>query len=295
MSNGLEADLQAAAPLTKQLDDQKMVYHYTTPSGLKGILENEEIFFTDSNYLNDSSEKKLVFSVFDSVLDEVSDKLDSAFAHCLLDGYKNLFAALCVAKRHYVFSASCNSDSLSMWNYYAKGNAFEGYNIGFCPFALAERLRLQDRGCLHGKVIYDKNEMKQKTKAVVMGCNTLWNKYADAPDHDRIRAFVFESLIYLGIFYKKDCFRHEDEYRFVLSVPDQDTGDLAFRIITGCLIPYIGIKYSDESRFTLINSINISPLFESSLYKSGVERLLRKLGYDTGGISVNPSDIPVRY
>lgn len=293
-SDGLEADLQVVALLTQQPNDLKMVYHYTTPAGLKGILENEEIYFTDSGFLNDSSEKKLVLQAFEEVLNEVSDKFESAFAGSLRQGYGD-FENLCAAKTHYVFSASCNPDSLSMWNYYAKGNAFEGYNIGLNPFALVERLNLQNKGCFFGRVIYDKNEMKQKIKAVILNCNTLWNKYEAEEDRSRILAFIFESLIYLAIFYKKECFRHEDEYRFVISVPDNDSDGLEFRIIRGCLIPYISIQYRAEGHFTLIQSINISPLLKSDLYKLGVERLLLKLGYDTDKISIGTSAIPVRY
>ena len=33
------------------------VYHYTSPEGVIGILKNREIFFTDSEYLNDYEER----------------------------------------------------------------------------------------------------------------------------------------------------------------------------------------------------------------------------------------------
>jgi len=32
------------------------LYHYTDANGLKGIIENDEIWFTDYRYLNDPSE-----------------------------------------------------------------------------------------------------------------------------------------------------------------------------------------------------------------------------------------------
>src|SRR5674476_315094 len=32
-------------------------YHYTSPEGLKGILQNLILFFTDCQYLNDTSER----------------------------------------------------------------------------------------------------------------------------------------------------------------------------------------------------------------------------------------------
>ena len=294
VNDGLEADLQVVALLTQQPNDEKMVYHYTTPAGIKGILENEEIFFTDSDYLNDASEKQLALTIFESVLNEASEKLENTFADCLFRGSRSFIGEVCARKRYYVFSASCNPDSLSMWNYYSKGNAFEGYNISFDPFALVERLGVQKKACLFGKVIYDKNEMKQKIRAITLNCNTLWNKYTGAQDHGRILAFTFESLICLGIFYKMECFRSEDEYRFVIPMPDNEDDGAEFRLIRGCLIPYIRVQYRDGGP-TLIDSIHISPLLNSGLYRSGIERLLKKLGLNEGGISVKASDIPVRY
>jgi len=35
---------------------KKPLYHYTDATGLKGVIENDEIWFTDFRYLNDPSE-----------------------------------------------------------------------------------------------------------------------------------------------------------------------------------------------------------------------------------------------
>ncbi len=32
--------------------------------------------------------------------------------------------------RHFIFCASTDKDSLNMWNYYVKGENYQGYNIG---------------------------------------------------------------------------------------------------------------------------------------------------------------------
>lgn len=291
----LEDDLRAIGPLWTQPGSRKMVYHYTASAGLMGILKNEELFFTDSDFLNDRSEKKLVLSAFESVLEDASVELEDAFALALQQGYHNSIETLSADRTHYVFSASCNPDSLPMWNYYAKGAAFEGYNIGFDPFALAGRLRCRSISCLFGRVLYDTSEMKRRIVILLSNCNALWTRYSGARRRERIRAFALESLVHMAVFCKKECFCNEEEYRFAVPMPRDADAALDFRTVRGCLIPYIRVKYGDESPSTLIRSINISPLFGSELYRAGVERLLNKLGYDPDSVSVSTSAIPLRY
>ena len=40
----------------QQKPDSGLLYHYTTAEGLKGIIENDEIWATSAYYLNDSAE-----------------------------------------------------------------------------------------------------------------------------------------------------------------------------------------------------------------------------------------------
>jgi len=44
------------------------VYHYTSPEGVIGILKNREIFFTDSEYLNDYEERLGIRKVLERTL-----------------------------------------------------------------------------------------------------------------------------------------------------------------------------------------------------------------------------------
>lgn len=41
--------------------DDAMIYHYTSPFGLEGILKEKELWFTKSDYLNDSTEMNYIF------------------------------------------------------------------------------------------------------------------------------------------------------------------------------------------------------------------------------------------
>lgn len=65
----------------------------------------------------------------------------------------------------YLCSFSKNKDSLAMWNYYSKGNKYEGFNIGFYPYSIKESLKklLGDKEAEFHiyPVIYSRSEQKR--------------------------------------------------------------------------------------------------------------------------------------
>ena len=62
-------------------------------------------------------------------------------------------------------SFSKNKDSLAMWNYYSKGNKYEGFNIGVYPNGIKESLKqlLGDKEAEFHiyPVIYSRSEQKR--------------------------------------------------------------------------------------------------------------------------------------
>ena len=122
-------------------------YHYTSPEGLRGIMETRTFFFTDSQFLNDFREKinindelelfwKSCKKIYDKCFYNLLHKIrvdeyeDSGFSYIL-----NHTETKC---RYFVFSLSMDGDSLSMWKYYAKNNSYDGYCIGLFSYALVD-------------------------------------------------------------------------------------------------------------------------------------------------------------
>ena len=48
--------------------NNKLIYHYTSSSGLLGILSSESLWFTDFSVLNDESEGNYIYSLVKDVL-----------------------------------------------------------------------------------------------------------------------------------------------------------------------------------------------------------------------------------
>jgi len=64
-----------------------LLYHYTDANGLLGILESKEIFLTQSDYLNDSSELIHGWEITKKIIGNhvISDKSTTSFLLDLLE------------------------------------------------------------------------------------------------------------------------------------------------------------------------------------------------------------------
>lgn len=70
-------------------DKSDTIYHYTSPQGLLGILENKQVVFWFSRYdcMNDISEGKNVLEVYNEVCEELTNekKMDNDFVKAIKD------------------------------------------------------------------------------------------------------------------------------------------------------------------------------------------------------------------
>lgn len=127
-------------------------YHYTTIEGLRGIIENECLWATESCFLNDSSENYY----YVSLITQVSSKnplFEEVFKHLYNESYKSIFFDY----NKYITSMSKSQDSLSMWNLYTKGN-------GFCIKFLKQNLFNIQKHELNMEIIdivYDSEKQKE--------------------------------------------------------------------------------------------------------------------------------------
>jgi hypothetical protein len=139
---------------TSHLDtvQPETIYHYTTQSGLLGIVQNRELWATKIHYMNDSTEFAFVFRM-------VADHLKMEEENAPADSERKLLASLmrtfADASKDVNVCVACfcyDRDLLSQWRGYAGGNY--GYSIGFNT-AEIKRLAAQ-ADFLLGRCIYDR-------------------------------------------------------------------------------------------------------------------------------------------
>jgi hypothetical protein len=276
----------------------KVLYHYTSLEGLKGIIEGGSIWSSDPEYLNDQSEVKYGCELVESVQSEF-----------LKDDTPNPFSKICerasmstfLGERPDKYFISCfceDGDLLSQWRGYA--GTTNGYAIGFSTEYL---LRERPKEFHLRRVIYDQREQRSIVKTIfkevqkeynqiLSKANTLsLEKNSIDSDFSKMLQNTLRECI---CSFKNPAFKEENEYRIVYYVSSNKHPDVVnFRISGGMLIPYIPIGWrSSESKVPSITSITIGPNREAELSKKSLNLLLEK--YNLEYVDVRESKIPFR-
>ena len=279
------------------------IHHYTSPEGMKGILESGNFWYTHARFLNDSSECNYIYRLFpkfpdvynESLLDEQFFNLIRGISNSFLNNnyYKYDDENSIIADDIYVVSFSQDDDSLPLWNYYTKNNDSIGYNISFSilPFDYSS---MQFK-FIHGSVIYDKDKQKELLKEILLKYNEFFidnkNQINSNPNHKKNFIEQFINILELyNIFFKHSAYEPEKEYRAVVySVSNYAGMTRQFRTHKGLYIPYISLGYDKPC----ISRVNIAPNNNNDLYEYGTKMLLQTLGLNN--LVVKNSGIPKQY
>ena len=104
---------------------------------------------------------------------------------------------------------------------------------------------------------------------------------------------IIEKMEYCRLFFKSEAFANEQEYRFVLRIPEHLNKTKAllpgFTRKEGVFTPYYDLEISEN----IIENIMISPMLEKELAKKGLKIFLKRQGMEN--ININNSGILVRY
>lgn len=280
--------------------EKQYIYHYTSPEGLQGIIQESKLRFSDRNFLNDSSEGRYVLDLFINNIDYVCINAKELISD-LIQNYdirkKNLIDE---AFHTYQCSFSVNKDNLCLWNYYTKGDNIKGYNLKYDVQTLVESLqpkRIDPEQkvlkSIAGEVIYDERVQLNIIKNTVEAFTDAYNRYEHF--RDMIVGWIFDKMLVNGKFFKMPYFRTEEEFRIVFTtmiVPDMISEgipeDEKFREVNGYFIPYIQKEFNPEA----LLEITMSPTLDWKLAESSIKRMLNK---KFPHVTTLKSEIPVRY
>lgn len=183
-----------------------------------------------------------------------------------------------------------------MWNYYTKGNKYEGYNIGF-KFFDTSHTAVQD---CYGKgyhlqfftVIYDDEEKKSIIRSKI---EQFYSFYQLDPQED-IPSIICTALSSylkdLSLIFKKSCFYHEQEVRSILTVGENCTQfKVKYRSNAGYIIPYIEVPFPKDT----VSGITIGPLLNDKTAVENIKQFAKDRGYHLLDNDIRSSKIPIRY
>ena len=296
--------LRKIPKIKKVLDNDKnyVIYHYTKPEKLLNILASGTLRFSNALYLNDKEEIAYSYKLIVDLIDETPElnsdlfnKIQNHFSNKykhIVDGYNDLVNKL----EYFTTSFSTESDNLTLWNNYAKGKNYTGYNIGFDKNKLVEEMDKNNYLPIFGSVIYDKNKQDKIIHAIFKKWNMLFERALKSKKTNEVKLFdilfeLIDVLSIVSIFFKNPQFKNEHEYRIVIVNVFGTLNSKPTNIVekNGLFVPYLEYNFSKES----VKSINIGPTFDENIFYTSTNRMLLNFGYEDK--EVFRSKIPFRY
>lgn len=297
-----------------QLKDGDKLYHYTNVAAIQGIVNNNEFWVTKNDFLND----KMEFSYAQEVMREVCEEqiknqdVQKRFLKFMQEENERLMDDnLDPLKGYYVISFSEEKDSALMWAEYSN---FVGYSIEFdYEKLITNGIKKKRTFIWDGEVIYNKEQQKKVLKetldSFIENCidhgeayEELKEFYSENPkkkiSDDAVKSLSEGAAIFIilyAMFFKKECYYGEKEYRVVISpnkVRSESKDKINYREKEGVLLPYIKVKYKDEEDQSPITSVLVGPKNNSDLAVKGMKYFLLDNNID---VEVAKSDIPLRY
>lgn len=276
-----------------------LAFHYTSPTGLLGILSNKSVWFSDCDYLNDASESNYFFNLYSETTKAVAPsrivKNFSFLSYIMAMFHSNGMGSGRISlsresEKRYVFSLSTNDDTLPLWSNYTKTIDSAGYNIGFGIEKLTKSIPLTDnQTILKGRVIYTREYQEQLLKELYEDYLTLYKKYKYSYQRKYLYKAIEDNILVYSVFMKDTAFKCEDEFRIAIFEKGDVSPELTFREKNGAFMPYISKSINPNS----ITSIMISPTTRADFVKRSVKSMSKHFGIES--LEIKNSIIPLRY
>ncbi|MCB0713824.1 MAG: DUF2971 domain-containing protein [Ignavibacteriae bacterium] len=275
------------------MSDEDFLWHYTTASGLLGILPSDpdekeiSLWASNARYLNDESE----FSYYLKRLSEVAKNKFENTNSVSSNEFEEVSSALqkmAVEDPPFVVSLSKKEDDLNQWRAY--GSGLNGFCIGFSRKDL--RKVLKDSQFRLSKCIYKEDDLQKHVERQVK------NLHMVIPTANHPLAFikwVFKQLSLAAVM-KNPVFDEEDEWRMVSdapllrgSSPNSAIHPRKYREGKSMLIPYVEVKMDRK----VVKKIIVGPGPHKELNYQSVKRLCKDFMNGTD-IKISMSSVPFR-
>ncbi|HYE01146.1 MAG TPA: DUF2971 domain-containing protein [Alphaproteobacteria bacterium] len=257
------------------IEDDRVLYHYTTLSSFLGIVEAPCFWASDLSFMNDRTELDYGLQLcFEELDDYVGGEQEREITAAVRRTIGHGPTRICVV------SFCEDGDSLSQWRGYAEYG--RGVAIG-----LRARNLVQQSDWDIQKVIYDEDRQRRLVRRFLEACLRLRREVAnDAKSREEFRDAVAILLEYVASLLKHPAFRDERECRLIRYVSPED--NLQFRAAEKRIVPYTVVN-CDRAAF---HSVIIGPGLDYDNVETAVEILKRKYGMPQ--IETVRSGVPLR-
>lgn len=256
-----------------------ILHHYTSGTGLLGIINSSSIWSTNIHFMNDSQE---FIHALDMAKSEIIALRQSSTSLREISTYDNIISTLDHSTQLSVHVAcfSEKGDSLSQWRGYCPSGF--GYNIGFNKNLLGECASQQ--GFYLRKCIYNPHEKKSTIQK--------WGERVASSIKEDINKIddLIKQLLLIAPFFKHESFIEESEWRLI-SFINLDDVRINLRPGKSTLIPYVPLDLKLNEKSELIWNICVGPTPNIGLAFRALPNLFNKLNVVNGIIQ---TQIPYR-
>ena len=306
--------------------DSTSLYHYTSIDGLKGIISNGTLRFSEYSYLNDFSEGKVLYRTLLDNIGSDAELMKWVCSYVFRMRYLKSWDSETLWRhlqgkdepgvkpnndKLFVCSLTFEEDSLQMWRYYSKDNRMVGYRINFDSAELLNSIESwageKNIKYMWVSVCYDLQNSPEGLMQYIKDNYKAWCSESDKKKKSEICDQVWKALWNNRLFFKDKSFSGEKEFRIILFIDEDRFNNLLrgknsdveikLRQVNEYFIPYIDVpiisNVSAMCDYSLINDIKISPTVNDIQAKNSLQLLLQK--YPWTDCHVLTSPIPLRY
>lgn len=225
----------------RQVDSElpEFLYHYTTSTGLLGIVKSGTLWMSDSQSMNDSQE----ISYFKELVKQTADNIcNNNQSGMLTANYKNFvleLANFAMAQVGNIFIASLSEhrDQLSQWRAYTAGSS--GFALGLKTDRLVESVN--NFQVVIGKCNYNQADAYTAANEIIRCFIEEFFKDDEAILDYQSITYEFNRTIHMvAPFFKNPAFSEEAEWRVFMYSHWQDSR-LEYRNTATQIIPFIAL------------------------------------------------------
>jgi hypothetical protein len=211
--------------LMTRLDEptsDELLYHYCSAATLNAIATNKTLRFTDINMLNDATESRWAYSIFEEAATRLITRKEvpDTAPHIekdFFDKVDEIVSPIQLIAHPFLACFSLEPDLLGQWRAYADDG--RGFALGFHSSALKHEVP-----ATFLRVLYDR---ELQVKEMMVGLAAIFLRLQE--ESDATRATFFEDCVLLATFmtaFKHPAFREENEVRAAHVVNIQRNGNL---------------------------------------------------------------------
>lgn len=264
-----------------------LLFHYTSPTGLIGIVESKKLWATNIRYLNDAKELDHAVEYFLLCLKNLS-RPGNSYTPEELSLFKRMGENIYTAGGDiYVFSLSAERDLLSQWRAYCPPNG--GYSVGFPSSQL--KVMANKQGFYLTPCVYDHANQYAIVSDIIGGhlqyFHSLLSNHTgeDTKDiYERVVSSFAQYVARYGPLLKHRSFSEEREWRLVSSPLQIGHPKISYRAGRYSIIPYLEFDLVDNEKPSLVEpgnsrrslSVVVGPTADSAASQLAVQSLLLK-------------------